>query len=219
MGELWSGAVNRIRSAAALLCIAWALGACGSCGATTSGAQGPTQAELASSVVSGTWTLTVTVASYSGPPPPSTNRLQAGHSGTDTVTFVSQCAGTSCTLVMWGPTGPDPAQAGFFSFYSNDTGLLGPPVRTPMAESGATYSQAIPISGFGGFKCPPSSTVPKPEQRLSLTVTGAKRAGTGWTATAMTGEETLLSGWGCGAAGFTGWTIGHLSITGRHSTT
>lgn len=209
--------MNRFRSATALICIAWLLGACGSCGATTStAAKGPTPAELAAAAISGTWTLTVTVASYSGPPPPASNRFQVGHKATDTVTFVSQCTGTSCTLEMWGPAGPDPSQAAYFRFYSNDTGLLGPPVSTPMTESGATYSQAIPIGGFGGrFICPPSQTVPRPEQRLSLKVTGAAPAGSGWKATAMTGTESTLSGWGCGASGFTGWTVAHLAISGK----
>lgn len=208
--------MNRLRSAAALICIAWSLGACGTCGAPTStAAKSATQAELATAAVTGTWTLTVAVASYSGPPPPSTSRFQVGHKGTDTVTFVSKCAATSCTLVMWGPSGPDPTQAAYYSFYSNTTGLLGPPVSMPMIESGVTYSQMIPVSGFGGFQCPPSRTVPKPEQRLSLTVSGATPVGSGWTATAITGQETVLSGWGCGPAGFTGWTVGHLTINGR----
>ncbi len=119
---------------------------------------------------------------------------------------------------MWGPTGPDPTQAAYFRFYSNSTGLQGPPVSVPMTESGTTYSQAIPVSGFGGFSCSPSKTVPKPEQRLSLSVTGAAPAASGWMATAMTGTETELSGWGCGPSGFTGWTVGHLTISGRPAT-
>lgn len=208
-------AVKLVR-VAAVVCALWGLGACGSCGTTSSAAaKGPTQAELAAASVSGTWILKVTIASYSGPPPPASNIFQAGHSGTDKVTFVRKCSGARCTLAMWGPTGPDPTQTGYYRFYSNTTGLLGPPVSTPMTESGATYTQAIPISGFGGFKCPPSSTVPKPEQRLSLTVSGAIAAGSGWAATTITGQETVLDGWGCGAGGFTGWTVGHLKISGR----
>ena len=210
----------RLRSAAALICVTWVLGACGSCGATTSTAvKGPTEAELAAAAVSGTWTLTVTVAAYSGPPPPASNRFQVGYNGKDTVTFVTQCSGAGCTLVMWGPAGPDPTQAGSFRFYSNTTGLLGPPVSEPMTESGATYSQSIPTSGFGGAKCAPSRTVAKPEQRLTLTVTAATAVASGWKATAMIGNETVLSGWGCGPAGFTGWTVGHLMITGRPAST
>lgn len=218
-GELWSVGLKRLLGPVTLICVTWALGACGSCGTpTATGAQTPTQSELAASTVSGKWTLTVAVASYSGPPPPKTNRFHVGHTGTDTVTFVSRCAGASCTLVLWGPTGPDPTQSDYFRFYSDTTGLEGPPVSMPMTESGATYSQTIPIAGFGGYTCPPSSTVPKPEQRLSLTVTGASSSASGWIATAMTGKESLLFGWGCGAAGFTGWTVGNLTISGRPAT-
>lgn len=209
--------MNGLKVGAVAACALWALGACGSCGASSSAAaKGPTQSELASAAIGGTWTLTVKVASYSGPPPPATNRFQPGHTGTDKVTFVAHCAtGGACTLQMWGPGGPDQSQASYYAFYSPTTGLLGPPVSAPMTESGATYSQSIPVGGFGGVACPPSRTVPRPEQRLSLTVTAANPSASGWTATAMIGEETLLWGWGCGSGGFTGWTVGHLSITGR----
>lgn len=198
--------------------VMWALGACGSCGATTSPAAstGPTQAELAGSRIAGAWRLTVTVDPYTGAQPPSSIVLKAGHQGIDTVSFVSTCAGAGgCTLQMWGPGGPDPSQASYYRFYSNSTGLEGPPVATPMTESGSTYSAVIPVSGFGGFTCPPSRTVPRPDQRLTLTVTGATNGSSGWTATRLTGTETLIDGWGCSGGAFTAWTIGHLTITGR----
>lgn len=192
------------------------MGVCGSCGSSTGSATGPTQAELATAKVGGAWELTVTVDAYSGPPPPSGIRLKPGHQAVDKVWLASQCpSGAACTLEMWGPDGPDPSKQSFYSFYSSNSGLLGPPVSTPMTESGATYSQAIPISGFGGFTCPPSRTVPRPEQRLSLTVTGATHGTAGWSASQMTGTETFIAGWGCGPGGFTGWTVGHLKVTGK----
>jgi hypothetical protein len=207
-----------LRLAVAAAMVLWALGACGSCGATASPASstGPTQAELASARIGGAWRLTVTIDTYTGAQPPSTIVLKAGHQGVDTVTFVSTCPSPGvCTLQMWGSSGPDPSQASYYRFYSNSTGLEGPPVSTPMTESGATYTAVIPISGFGGFTCPPSRTVPRPDQRLSLTVTGASSASSGWTATRLTGTETLIAGWGCANGAFTNWTIEHLTVTGR----
>ena len=210
--------MQQLRVAAVVCCALWALGACGSCGSQSAGVTttAPTQAELGAATVTGSWQLTVTVGPYSGPPPSATNRFQPGHRAVDRVTFVWQCAsGGACTLQLWGPTGPDPSKESYYAFYSGATDLQGPPVSTPMTESGATYSQTIPIGGFGGYTCPPSRTVSRPEQRLSLTVTGATRATSGWTATTMTGAETFISGWGCGPGGFTGWTVGHLAISGK----
>jgi hypothetical protein len=196
----------------------WLLGACGSCGTSNASntAGGPTQAELASAAVSGHWKLTVVVKPYTGPQPPATTAFPAGHHGVDDVVFVSSCSSAgACTLQLWDSSGPDPSRASFFRFYSNSTDLEGPPVSTPMIESGSSYSRVIPVSGFGGFKCPPSRTVARPEQRMTLTVTGATRHGSGWVADQMTGTETFIAGWGCGSGGFTGWTVGHLAITGR----
>ena len=210
--------MNPLKIASTAICAMWALGACGSCGGGSSSAAvtGPTDAQLASAAISGVWSLTVTIGAYDGPPPPASSRFQKGHSASDKVTFVSQCvAGGACTLQLWGPAGPDPAQASYYRFYSDSSGLEGPPVSTPMNESGHTYSATIPISGFGGLSCAPSRTVPRPAQSLSLTVTGAKPGATTWTATTMSGDEVLISGWGCGANGFTGWTVEHLKISGR----
>ena len=213
----WSNDMN-LKAVAAAILVLWLMGACGGCGTSSpaSSAGGPTQADLAAAAVSGHWRLTVVVQPYTGPQPPATNVFQAGHRGVDDVVFVSTCAAAgSCTLQLWGPSGPDPGKQAYFAFYSSTTDLQGPPVSSPMTESGAAYSQAIPISGFGGYKCPPSSSVSRPEQRLTLTVTGATKKGSGWTATALTGTEVFIAGWGCGAGGFTGWTIGHLAITGH----
>ncbi len=207
-----------LRAAAAAILVLWLMGACGGCGTSSSAnaAGRPTQAELATASIGGHWRLTVVVQPYTGPQPPATNVFQSGHRGVDDVVFVSSCAAAgSCTLQLWGPNGPDPNKQAYFAFYSSATDLQGPPVTTPMTQSGATYSQTIPISGFGGYKCPPSRTVTRPEQRLTLTVTDAKKNGAGWSATAMTGTELFIAGWGCGSGGFTGWTVGHLAITGH----
>ena len=208
--------MRELRVGLAALVALCAIGACGSTGASTAASTGPTQADLASALVSGPWQLTVTVDAYTGAQPPSTNVLKAGHRGIDSVSFVSSCsAAGGCELQMWGPGGRNPSQAAFYRYYSDTTGLEGPPVSTWMDESGATYSEVIPIGGFGGFACPPSPTAPKPDQRLSLTVTGATKGPSGWTATRMSGTETLISGWGCSGGAFTAWTIGHLTIDGR----
>jgi hypothetical protein len=202
----------------ASVCGLLAMGACGNCGAATTPAAStpPSAADLAAAVVGGRWALTVTVDPYTGPPPPSTIALKPGHTATDTVTFVSQCAATGgCTLQLWGPDGPDASKAAYYWFYSSSTGLEGPPVSKPMTETGATYSQTIPIGGFGGFECAPSRTVPRPEQTLSLTVVDATRGTSGWAATRMTGTERLLAGWGCSGGAFSGWRIGQLKISGR----
>lgn len=214
---MFSTDVRDLRLGLVAIMALWSIGACGSCGVTTSPAAsaGPTQADLAAAGFSGPWHLTVTVDPYTGAQPPSTIVLKAGHRGVDIVTFVSNCsAAGGCELQMWGPGGRDPSQAAYYRYYSNSTGLEGPPVSTWMDESGATYSEVIPIGGFGGFTCPPSSTVPRPDQRLSLTVTEATKGSSGWTATRLSGTETLIDGWGCSRGAFTDWTIGHLTITG-----
>jgi hypothetical protein len=198
-------------------CALWALGGCGSCGLSSSAghSSGPTQAQLASAKLDGHWKLTVVVDSYSGPAPPKSDQFQPGHRGVDEVVLVTACAPAGqCTLQVWGPDGPDQSQASFFRLYSNTTSFEGPPVSTPMTESGASYSQAIPISGLGGFTCPPSPTVRAPEQRLTITVAAATGSGSAWTASSLTGAETLDAGWGCSNGAFSGWTVGHLKITG-----
>jgi hypothetical protein len=207
--------LRALRVGAVVVSTLWLLGACGSCGTSTA-ASGVSQADLAAAVIDGHWKLTVVVQPYTGPPPPSTNPFPSGHRGVDEVVFVSTCVTAgSCMLQLWGASGPVASQASYYRFYSSVTELEGPPVSTPMPESGASYSQTIPISGFGGYKCPPPTGAAKPEQRLTLTVTDAKAAGSGWTATKMTGTETFIDGWGCGAS--TGWTVGHLSIAGQPS--
>ena len=210
--------MSPLRRAVLAVCLLWVLGACGTCGVYggTSASNGPSQTELAAATVTGSWALTVLVDSYTGPPPPATDAMKPGHKGVDRVVFVSQCPSAGqCTLQLWGASGPDPATQAYYAFYSSATGLLGPPVSTPMTRSAATYTQAIPISGFGGVKCPPSRTVPRPEQRLSLTVTNASGSGSSWSATALTGAETFVAGWGCSGTSFTGWTVGRLKITGK----
>ena len=214
-------ALRDLRTAAIAISVLWLMGACGGCGtsSTANTSVGTSQADLAAASVGGHWQLTVVVQQYTGPPPPSTNVFQAGHRGVDDVVFVSTCAAAgSCTVQLWGPSGPDASKQTFYAFYSSTTDLQGPPVSTPMTQSGAAYSQTIPISGFGGYKCPPSAAVPKPEQRLTITITGASKNGSGWTATAIMGTETFIAGWGCGGGGFTGWTVGHLAITGHPGT-
>lgn len=215
---MFSTDVRDLRLAFVAIVALWAIGACGSCGVTASPAASaaPTEADLAAARFIGPWHLTVTVDPYTGAQPPSTIVLKAGHRGVDVVTFVSMCsAAGGCELQMWGPGGRDPSQGAYYRYYGDSTGLEGPPVSTWMDESGATYSEVIPISGFGGFTCSPSRTVPRPDQRLSLTVTGATHASSGWTATQLTGTETLIGGWGCANGAFTAWTIEHLTITGR----
>lgn len=194
------------------------MGACAGCGSSSvaSRTSGPSQAELAAASIAGHWQLTVVVDPYTGPPPAPADPFQPGHRGVDDVVFVSTCsAAGSCTLQLWDASGPDPSKQSFFRFYSSATSFEGPPVSTPMPQSGATYSAVIPISGFGGFQCPPSRTVARPDQRLTLTVSDAVQSGSAWKATKVTGTETLIAGWGCGAGGFTGWTVEHLGITGR----
>ena len=196
----------------------WLLGGCGSCGGSnvSNSSGGVSPADLAAATVTGHWQLTVVVRPYTGPATPAGSAFQPGHSGVDEVVFVSACSAPgSCTLQLWGASGPDQSQQAYYRFFSNATDLQGPPVSTPMKESGASYSQVIPVSGFGGVKCLASKTVARPDQSLTLTVTGAYKSGSIWTASEITGSETFLAGWGCGAGGFTGWTVGHLAITGH----
>jgi hypothetical protein len=200
-----------LRGAVLAVLLAGMLESCGTCGTSSAPA-----ADLAAARIQGPWQLTVAVASYSGPPPPSTTAFPSGHKATDGVFFQSTCrTAGSCTLQLWDPTGPDPSKQASFQFFSTVTGLQGPPVSTPMTESGSTYTQTFGAHGFGGSRCAPSQTVARPEQRLTLQVTAATQGGSGWTATALTGTETFIAGWGCAAAGFTGWTTAHLGITGR----
>lgn len=204
-----------LKLGASAFLVLWALGACGSCGQGSAPAAA-TQAQLAQAAVTGAWNLTVRLESYAGPSP-GPQAMKPGHQGVDEVVFVSTCQGAgACTIQLWGPEGPDPQKAGYYAYYSATTGLEGPPVSTPMTQSGTSYSQTVPIGGFGGYTCPPSRTVPRPAQTLVLRVTAAKQASSGWSATAMSGTEKLLAGWGCSSAGaFTGWTVSSLAISGR----
>lgn len=112
-----------------------------------------------------------------------------------------------------------PVPQHFSSYYSQASGLQGPPVSIPMVQSGDTYSATVPIAGFGGqIPCSPTIGSTAPAQRLTLKVTSAKQQGSGWRATAMVGSETYVSGWGCNGAKFTGWVVTQLEIAGRPST-
>ena len=86
-----------------------------------------------------------------------------------------------------------------------------------MTQSGASYTAAVQINGYGGrVACSPTSNNPPPPQRLSLRVTGAvKAAAGGWLATSLVGLETVDTGWGCNGSTFSGWVVTHLAINGR----
>ena len=174
-------------------------------------ASGP---DLVNARLQAAWNLTVTVASYTGPKQ-STNR-PVGHQATDKVWFESTCPTPgSCSVRIWGPNGPDPSQAAFFTFFSNQSGFEGTPGPTGLQQSGTSYSVDIPIGGFGGFKCPPPGGATRPAQHLSLHVTDAKQNGPGWLATTVTGTEILVAGWGCNGSQPTSWVAENLSIVGH----
>lgn len=174
-------------------------------------ASGP---DLVNAQLQGVWNLEVTVASYSGPQDPSNRPV--GHNATDQIWFDSTCpAPGSCTVRIWGPTGPDPSQVAYYTYYSNASGFQGTGGPNLLQQSGATYSVAIPISGFGGFKCSPPSGGGRPAQSLKLQVVDAKPNGAGWLATTVTGSEELVAGWGCNGAQATGWIAETLSLVGH----
>ena len=178
---------------------------------STAAAAGP---DLVNARLQGSWNLTVTVASYTGPKQP-TNR-PVGHQATDKIWFESTCPSPgSCSVRIWGPNGPDPSQAASFTFFSNASGFQGTPGPTGLQQSGPTYSVDIPISGFGGFTCPPPGGATRPAQHLNLRVTDAKQNGPGWLATTVTGTESLVAGWGCNGSQPTSWVAENLTIVGH----
>ena len=180
-------------------------------GVVTAAAAGP---DLVDARVQGAWNLTVTVASYTGPTQPGARPV--GHQATDQIWFESTCPRPgSCSVRIWGPSGPDPSQAAYYTYYSNQSGFEGTPGPTGLQQSGTTYSVDIPTGGFGGYKCAPPSGSTKPGQHLSLRVTEAKQSRTGWLATTVTGTESLVAGWGCNGSQPTNWIAENLSIAGH----
>lgn len=169
--------------------------------------------DLVDAQLQGAWNLSVTVASYTGPQQPGNKPI--GHQATDRIWFASTCPSAgACNTRIWGPNGPDASQAAFFQYFSNASGFEGTP-PAGMQQSGATYSVDIPIGGFGGLKCSPPSASLRPAQHLSLRVTDAKQSGSGWLATAVTGDETLVAGWGCNGTQPTSWIAQTLAIAGH----
>ncbi|MFI5281840.1 MAG: FGLLP motif-containing membrane protein [Candidatus Dormibacterales bacterium] len=169
---------------------------------------------LVDAVLKGPWNLEVTIASYSAPQQPGARPV--GHKATDQIWFDSTCpAPGSCSVLIWGPTGPDPSQAAYYTYTSNASGFEGTVGPNPLVQSGQSYSGSIPIGGFGGFKCPPPQGALRPAQSLTLMVTDAKQNGTAWLATTVTGTETLNAGWGCSGGQSTGWITQTLSIVGH----
>lgn len=174
---------------------------------------------LAEAVVQGRWHLLVTVTGYSGPAPqlqPGAVDLTAvGHQAIDTVWFDPSCPQPgACTLRIWDGAGPNAAQASFFQFFSNSSGFEGNSASQPLVQSGATYSSTVVPGGFGGFVCPPPTT-PKPTEHLTLRVTAAKKSGSGYAATTVSGTETLVAGWGCNGGQASQWNLKTLSILGH----
>jgi hypothetical protein len=212
----WDVLLSRAVSPARQACLLAALGLLVACGSSSQAASGDVNAAQ----VQGAWAVTVSVEAITGPASQSPlSRFPIGHRATDKVWFQSDCPSPGrCTLQLWGQSGPDSTQVAFFSYFSQASGLQGPPVSIPMVQSGDTYSATVPIAGFGGpIPCSPPTGSTAPEQRLTLRVTGAKQHGSGWQATALAGSETYVSGWGCGDGKFTGWVITHLGIAGRPS--
>lgn len=170
--------------------------------------------DLVDARLQGAWNLTVTVASYTGPQ--QSGYRPIGHVATDRIWFESTCPSAgACNVRIWGPNGPDPSQAAFFTFFSNASGLEGTPGPSGLQQSGSTYSVGIPIGGFGGFKCSPPSPNTRPAQKLTLRVVDAQQTGVGWLATTVTGTESLTAGWGCNGNQPTGWIAQYLSIVGH----
>jgi hypothetical protein len=170
--------------------------------------------DLIDARLQGPWNLEVTVASITGPQ--QTYDRPVGHKATDQIWFDSTCpAPGSCSVLIWGPTGPDPSQAAYYIYYGTKSGFQGTGGPMPLLQSGATYSVAIPIGGYGGITCAPPQGTPPPAQSLTLQVVDAKQSGTGWLATAVTGSETIAAGWGCNGTQATGWVSEDLSIIGH----
>lgn len=188
-----------------------------SCQAGSCSAAPQPAVDLTAAKIQGPWQLTVTVTANTGPP--SQTARAVGAKGVDNVVFQSDCpAAGHCSLQMWGSTGPDSTEAAFYQYFGTATGLQGPPVSSPMMQSGDSYGSDIPISGFGGqVRCQPPRGIPAPTQHLTLRVTNATHASAGWSATRLVGSETLVGGWGCNGTVPTGWVVTHLDIAGRIS--
>jgi hypothetical protein len=165
------------------------------------------------------WELTVTITANTGPS--SQTARAVGTTGVDKVVFHSDCpARGQCALQMWGPDGPHSQQAAYYQYFGKTTGLAGPPVSIPMMQSGDSYSADIPIGGYGGqLQCQPPRSIAVPNQHLTLRVTNATHATTGWLATTLVGSETLVSGWSCNGTISTDWVVTHLGIAGQISQT
>ena len=136
--------------------------------------------DLTAAQVQGASELTVTVIANTGPH--SQTASAVGTTGIDKVVFHSDCPERGqCALQMWGPDGPNSQEAAYFQFFGTTTGLAGPPVSTPMMQSGDTYGADVPIGGYGGqLQCQPPRSIPVPNQHLTLRVTNANHNSTGW---------------------------------------
>ncbi len=170
--------------------------------------------DLSSARIQGPWDLTVTVAAINGPTPTFPGP-PVGHSAVDRIWFVTQCPGpANCVLQIWGPNGPDPAQASFFQFFS-PSGFQGTPVSQPLVQSGSKYSATFGTNGFGGpVPCVPSGA-PAPQQSLQFEITEAAQKGGSLLAQTLKGSELFISGWGCSGSSFTGWNTTRLSLSGH----
>ena len=99
--------------------------------------------DLIAARLQGAWNLDVTVASYTGPQQPSDKPV--GHKATDRIWFESTCATPgSCSVRIWGPTGPDPSQAAYYQYYSNTSGFQGTPAPNPLVQSGTCLLYTSP---------------------------------------------------------------------------
>lgn len=171
--------------------------------------------DLTAAEITGPWNLVVTITGYTGGSPGFTRPTNTPVA--DKVWFDPSCtAPGSCTVRIWGPSGPNPSQAGYYQYFGTTSGFQGTTAAQPLQQSGASYSASIPIGGFGGrLQCPPPSGGLRPSQEISLRVTAAKQAGSGWLATAISGGETLTAGWACSGSQPTGWVSEHLVFTGH----
>ena len=187
-----------------------------SCQAGSSQAAAQPAVDVAASRVAGAWALTVTVTAEIGRPAQS-RALGPGHTAVDTVWFESVCPTAGhCNLQLWGPSGPNSQEVAYYQYFGTTSGLVGPPVSVPMAQSGDSYSADIPISGFGGLlACQPPRNIPVPNQHLTIRVTDAYHATAGWQARRLVGTESLVIGWGCNGTTPTDWVVMDLGITGH----
>lgn len=163
----------------------------------------------------GAWNIAVTITGYTGPTPQFQRPI--GQPVTDTIWFQPACqAPGNCVVRVWGPSGPNEAQASYYQFFSQKSGFQGPSATQGLQQSGASYSSAIVLGGFGGrLQCPPPSGGTRPAQQISLQVTDARLSGGDWLATAIEGTEILNAGWGCNGSQTLGWTTETLAFTGH----